>query len=238
MAKVVILSGAGVSAESGISTFRDSGGLWEEYDVSLICQADSLDKNEDLTLDFYDKRRAELEDKQPNYAHKLLSELKKKYPQDIAIITQNVDNLFEKSGLDSNTEVLHLHGFLTQVRCRNYSCAQTFEIGYQKIESFNEGLCPTCQSKLRPDIIFFGEAAPMYERLSQEFSDCEFFVVIGTSGAVIGVNAMAQFTPNSILNNLEPSESIEASLFNKVLYEKASEAIAEIVEDIETYLGE
>lgn len=237
MAKVVILSGSGLSAESGISTFRGSGGLWEEYDVSVICQADSLDKNEDLTIEFYDKRRAELEEKQPNYAHHCLSELKKKYPQDIALITQNVDDLFEKSGLKSNQDLIHLHGFLTQVRCRNTQCNAHYDISYQKLHNFHQGLCPKCHSKLRPDIVFFGEAAPMYAQLEYEFRDCDFFVVIGTSGNVIGVNAMAQFTDYSILNNLEASEAIEAHLFSKVMYMKATEAIAEIVEEIETYLG-
>lgn len=110
MAKVLILSGAGISAESGISTFRDSGGLWEEYDVSIVCNYDSMQKHEDITIEFYDKRRAELESKAPNYAHKRVADLKKQYGKDIAVITQNVDNLFEKAGLKSD-EVIHLHGF-------------------------------------------------------------------------------------------------------------------------------
>lgn len=236
MAKVVILSGAGLSAESGISTFRDSGGLWAEYDVSVICNYDSLDKNEDLTIEFYDKRRQELESKEPNHAHKVIAQLKKEYASDIAVITQNVDNMFEKAGMSSD-DVLHLHGFMTEVRCRNYGCEKTFDIGYKKLYEFHDGLCPECSSKLRPNIVFFGEQAPMYEHLSHHINDCQLFIVIGTSGAVVGVNTMAQFAEKSILNNLEPSVSIEDSLFSKVLYQPATSAIDEISREIDEFLA-
>ncbi|MDB2562277.1 NAD-dependent deacetylase [Sulfurimonas sp.] len=234
MAKVVILSGAGLSAESGISTFRDSGGLWEEYDVSVVCNYDSLERNEELTIDFYDKRRAELSSKEANYAHKVLADLKKTYGEDIAIITQNVDNLFEKAGLSSN-DVLHLHGFMTEVRCQD--CSEIFDIKYEKQNNFNDGFCPSCSGKLRPNIVFFGEQAPLYENLSQHINDCQLLVVLGTSGEVIGVNVMARYIENSILNNLEASESIDDSLFSKVLYMKATEAIDEIAESIEEFLA-
>ena len=236
MAKVVILSGAGISAESGISTFRDSGGLWDEYDVKVICNYDSMDKNEDLTIEFYDKRRKDLENKEPNHAHKVVAQIKKEYGSDIAVITQNVDNMFEKAGMSSD-EVIHLHGFMTEVRCRNYSCEKIFDIGYKKLYEFNDRLCPECSSKLRPNIVFFGEQAPMYEHLNRHLNDCEFIVVIGTSGEVIGVNTMAQFVENSILNNLEPSAAIEDSLFSKVLYMRASEAIDEIANEIDEFLA-
>ncbi|SFZ98842.1 NAD-dependent protein deacetylase of SIR2 family [hydrothermal vent metagenome] len=233
MAKVIIFSGAGISAESGISTFRSSDGLWEEYDVNVVCNYDSLDKNEDITIDFYDKRRSELENKHPNYAHKLIAELKKKYSNEISIITQNVDNLFEKAGLKEE-DVLHLHGSLTQLSCRQ--CKEIYDVGYKKLHEYNDGLCNSCGSKLRPNIVFFGEQAPMYENLNNEIQDCEFIVVIGTSGTVVGVNTMAAFIENSILNNLEPSDAIDDTLFKKVLYSKATESIAEIVEDIENFL--
>ncbi|SFV61439.1 NAD-dependent protein deacetylase of SIR2 family [hydrothermal vent metagenome] len=236
MAKVVILSGAGLSAESGISTFRDSGGLWDQYDVSVVCNYDSLDKNEALTLEFYDKRRAELATKEPNKAHREYAKLKKRHPHEIAIITQNVDDLFEKAGL-TKEEVIHLHGFLPEVRCRNGACAAIFDIGYKSIYDFHNGFCPKCGEKLRPNIIFFGEMAPMYERLNQEIQDCEFIVVVGTSGNVIGVNTMANFIEHSILNNLEESSAIEHQLFDKTLFKPATKAVDEIVEDIESFLA-
>jgi NAD-dependent deacetylase len=235
MAKVVILSGAGISAESGISTFRDSGGLWEEYDVSVVCNYDSLEKNEALTIEFYDKRRAELKTKEPNYAHKIVASLKEKYPNDIAVITQNVDNLFEKAGLN-HEDVIHLHGFMTEVRCQNIECSLIFDIDYKSQYEFHNGTCPTCGSKLRPNIVFFGEQAPRYAELDRHIQDCELFIVIGTSGNVIGVNTIAQYVDRSILNNYEPSPAIEDAFFSKVLYKKATDAIDEIAEEIESLL--
>ncbi len=234
MSKIIIFSGAGISAESGISTFRDSGGLWEEYDVSVVCNHDSLEKNESLTIEFYDKRRADLEDKEPNYAHDLIADLKNKYPDDIAVITQNVDNFFEEAGLKQE-DVIHLHGFMNEVRCQE--CHKTVNIGYKSLYDSNNGFCKPCGAKLRPNIVFFGEAAPMYEVLNQEVQDCEFFIVIGTSGNVVGVNMIAGFADKSILNNYEPSEAIDDSLFDKVLYKKATDAIEEIAQDVEEFLS-
>jgi NAD-dependent deacetylase len=236
MAKVLILSGAGISAESGISTFRESGGLWEEYDVSVVCNYDSMQKHEELTIEFYDKRRAELESKEPNYAHKRVADLKKLYGKDIAVITQNVDDLFEKAGL-SDDKVIHLHGFLTQLRCQDTYCGEVFDVGYKTQNEFNGGKCPSCGTKLRPNIVFFGEQAPMYEELNRHIRDCELFVVIGTSGNVIGVNTVAQFANRSILNNYEPSNAINDAYFSKVLYKKATEAIDEIAQEIEGFLN-
>ncbi len=237
MAKVIVLSGAGLSAESGISTFRDSGGLWEQYDVSVVCNFDSLEKNEALTLEFYDKRRKELADKKPNKAHLEYAKLKKRHPNEVAIITQNVDDLFEKAGL-KHDEVIHLHGYLPEVRCRDPRCEAVYDIGYKSIYDFHGGFCPKCGGKLRPNIVFFGEMAPLYKRLNKEIQDCEFVVVVGTSGNVIGVNTMANFIEHSILNNLEESVSIEHQLFDKVLFKPATEAVDEIIEDIENFLKE
>ncbi|MEA3522423.1 MAG: Sir2 family NAD-dependent protein deacetylase [Campylobacterota bacterium] len=235
MAKVVILSGAGISAESGISTFRESDGLWEEYDVRVVCNYDSLQKNEDITLEFYDKRRADLIDKEPNHAHKLIAELKQTYKDELAVITQNVDNLFEKAGL-AHEDVLHLHGFLPEVRCQNPTCEQIFDIGYGKIEDAFNGNCPTCFTKLRPNIVFFGEAAPMYEQLNYHMNTCELLVVIGTSGNVINTDILTGYVSKSILNNLESSAAINDELYTKVLYKKATQAIDEIAEDIQEML--
>lgn len=232
MSRVVILSGAGISAESGISTFRDSDGLWENYDIKVVCNYDSMYNNEAITQEFYDARRNDIKDKKPNRAHLLLSELKHTYPKEVAIITQNVDDLFEKAGLRED-EVIHLHGFLPEIRCQ--SCQTIKNIGYESIYSSNNAIC-SCGGKMRPNIVFFGEQAPMYERLNYEFQDCEIFVVIGTSGYVIGVNSMANFIDYSILNNLEPSDAIEDGLFDKVIYDKASIAIDEIIDIIEEKL--
>jgi len=234
MAKVVILSGAGISAESGISTFRDSGGLWAEYRVEDICTAGCLETNREETIKFYDERRLELKNAKPNKAHLEVAKLKKRYPNEIAVITQNVDNLFEKAGL-SEDELIHLHGELTKIECED--CKRVYDIGYKKLQEFNSGICPNCGSnRLRPFIVMFGEMAPRYEDLNREIQDCELIVVIGTSGYVIGVNTLANFIDYSILNNLEKSPVIEDRLFSKVYYKKATEAIDDIVKDIESFL--
>ena len=230
MAKVVILSGAGISAESGISTFRDSDGLWENHDIKDICTDGCLETNYDETINFYDKRRENIKNKLPNKAHLELAKLKEKYEDEIAIITQNVDDMFEKANCKG---VLHLHGFLKEVRCMD--CDTITNIKYQSQHDVIK-YCPKCDGKIRPNIVFFGEAAPMYEILYHHLDNCEFLVVIGTSGNVIAVNRMATFTDNSILNNLESSDAINDKVFGKVLYKKATEAIDEIVEDIEVYL--
>lgn len=234
MAKVVVLSGAGISAESGLATFRESDGLWENYSVDAVCSVGCLVTNRQQTLDFYDQRRAQLKDAQPNKAHKVLAKLKNRHPDEIAIITQNVDNLFEKAGLEHES-IIHLHGYLPKVACEE--CGYVYEIGYEKSSVYNGGKCPKCGSNaIRPYIVMFGEAAPMYTKLDEELQDCVLLVVIGTSGVVIGVNTMAYFAERSILNNLEPSEAINDAYFDKVIYDKATNAIDEIAYEIESLL--
>jgi NAD-dependent deacetylase len=127
MAKVVIFSGAGISAESGLSTFRDADGLWEKYRIEEICTAGCLNWNRENTLTFYDARREQLDSVMPNAAHYAIAKLQEKYSKDIAIITQNVDDLFERAGCK---DILHLHGFLPRLRCEE--CGATHLIGYTR----------------------------------------------------------------------------------------------------------
>lgn len=175
--------------------------------------------------------RVELKDKEPNYAHKVITELKDKYKDDIAVITQNVDDLFEKAGC---SEVLHLHGFLPELRCEKYNTI----VNINDEEQFNKHEnCLNCNNLLRPNIVFFGDVTPKYEDMYKEFDTCEVFIVIGTSGAVIHTDMF--LNPQiklSILNNLELSGYINDSVYTKVLYKKASDAIIEIAIDIERYL--
>ena len=229
MAKVVIFSGAGISAESGLSTFRDADGLWEKYRIEEICTAGCLNWNRENTLTFYDARREQLDSVMPNAAHYAIAKLQEKYSKDIAIITQNVDDLFERAGCK---DILHLHGFLPRLRCE--ACGTTHLIGYTK--QSRELNCQNCGGSFRPDIVFFGEAAPMYEHLYDAMQDCEFLAIIGSSGNVIAMDHFARHVKISILNNLEKSDAINERVYTKVLYKKATEAIDEIVVDVERFL--
>jgi len=229
MARVVIFSGAGISAESGLSTFRDTDGLWEKYRIEEICQAGCLSWNRENTLAFYDARREQLSHVTPNAAHYAIAKLHEKYPNDIAIITQNVDDLFERAGCK---DILHLHGFLPRLRCEE--CGATHLIGYTK--QARDLTCQKCGGSFRPDIVFFGEAAPMYEHLYEAMQECEFLAIIGSSGNVIAMDHFARHVKVSILNNLERSDAINERVYSKVLYKKATEAIDEIVGDVERFL--
>jgi len=233
MAKIIIFSGAGISAESGISTFRDKGGLWEQYDIKDICTAGCLKKNRKQTIEFYDKRREDIKDKVPNKAHLKIKELQNKYPNDIEIITQNVDDLFEKAGCK---DVLHLHGFLREIYCEK--CGHTEDIGYVQQQGTHDD-CPKCHNYLRPNIVFFGEQAPKYKKMFLAMDSCEMLIVIGTSGNVINTDMFLDSESPikySILNNLEKSEAIDDKLYSKVLYKKATEAIDEIALEIEKFI--
>jgi len=227
MAKVVVLTGAGISAESGIPTFRGENGLWNGVSVDEVCMVGCLEKNRKKVIEFYDDLRLSIKDKKPNKAHLTLAKLQKKYPQEIKIYTQNVDDLFEKAGAD----VVHLHGELIKLQCEE--CGKVFEIGYKKQEDYFNGKCPFCYgNKVRPFIVFYGEEAPNYDIFYRGLNDCELFVAIGTSGNTIDVNFIAKHK-KSILNNLEKSEAIDDSLFEKVYYEKATSAVDKIAKDIE-----
>ena len=229
--KIVIFSGAGLSASSGISTFRDEDGLWENHDINEICKVGCLNWNYEATINFYNQRRTDIKDKLPNNAHKMIARIKEKYPHLVDVITQNVDDLLERANC---TEVLHLHGFLKELRCMD--CDDMVTINYDLQDSINS-TCKKCNGKMRPNIVFFGEAAPMYEKMHNVLdTDCGLLVVIGTSGNVIDVNHLSQYADVSILNNLEKSNVIEESCFDKIYYEDANTAYNKIEQDIENYI--
>ena len=233
MAKVVILSGAGISAESGISTFRASDGLWNNHKIEEICLAGCMSFNRAKTVAFYDDLRTSLKAKLPNKAHIEIAKLTCKYPNDISVITQNIDDLFEKADCKNLT---HLHGFLPELYCEH--CGEMVAIEYQKQYDAHD-VCPNCnKDKLRPNIVFFHEQAPMYKNLYEQMEDCEVFVVIGTSGNVINTDMF--LNPKiklSILNNLEHSSSINDGLYTKAIFKPATQAIDEIIEMVEKFLS-
>lgn len=178
--KIAVLTGAGVSAESGISTFRDSDGLWENYNVEDVASADGWIRNPGLMLDFYNARRAQLPDVRPNQAHRLIASLEDKY--DVTVITQNVDNLHERAG---STRIIHLHGELTKVRSVNccnendgFSESGVFDIGYDPIKLGD--LAPD-GGQLRPHIVWFGEAVPKIEKAIDAVGAADILLIVGTS---------------------------------------------------------
>ena len=162
-------------------------------------------------------------------AHEIIAELKRNHSDKIAIITQNVDDMFEKAGCE---DILHLHGFLKELSCEK--CSFTKNISYEKQNRAET--CPTCNLKLRPNIVFFGEPAPRYDDLYKELDDCEVFVCIGTSGAVINVDMLVQWAEYKILNNLEASNLINEEYFNEIYYENATTAIPKIKASLENFL--
>lgn len=172
--KLVISSGAGISAESGISTFRDAGGLWENYPVMEVCSADGFQRNPALVHEFYNARRKDLIDKKPNEAHKILAELEKDY--DVYVITQNVDDLHERAG---SSKILHLHGELMKMRSViNPDYVECLDMAHLETSPATRG---KNNHPMRPHIVFFQEAVPNMELAAEWVNDADIFVVIGTS---------------------------------------------------------
>ena len=239
MKKVMILSGAGLSAESGIRTFRDNDGLWEEYNVMDVCSTQGWQKDRELVTRFYNARRKDLSDKRPNAAHKAIAALQKKYPGRIWNLTQNVDDLLERAGCD---EVIHLHGTLRDLRCE--SCGHVWDIGFT--EQTEHDCCPRCESaQVRHNVVMFGESAPMYRKIYEAVNDSGLFVAIGTSGQVIDIVPIAKEFDRSILVNPKREEyvtmfgSFEKNIdefFTDFLQMGAVAAAEPMTEMIEAYL--
>ncbi len=178
--KITVLTGAGVSAESGISTFRDSDGLWENHNVEDVASIEGWYRNPSLVLDFYNARRAQLPDVRPNAAHAAIAGLEKDY--DVTVVTQNVDNLHERAG---STRIIHLHGELTKVRPENccnerdgFSEDTVFDIGADAIHIGD--LAPN-GAQLRPHIVWFGEAVPKIEAAIEAVEAADILLIVGTS---------------------------------------------------------
>jgi len=189
MKKLVVLTGAGISAESGIRTFRDMGGLWEEYDVMEVASPEAWHSNPELVLRFYNERRQQLEKVKPNAGHVALAEAEKDF--DVHIITQNVDNLHERAG---STKILHLHGELTKVRSSRYENL-VYNIGYKDVKMGDK-----CEKgfQLRPHIVWFGEAVPNISKAAEIASQADIFAVVGTSLNVYPAAGLLDYAPRGI----------------------------------------
>jgi NAD-dependent deacetylase len=210
MKKIMILSGAGLSAESGISTFREHDGLWETYDVMKVCSTEGWIENRKLVTSFYNKRRVELEFKEPNHAHKVLAKLEHAYRGRIVHLTQNIDNLMEKAG---SKNLIHLHGTLTDLRCEN--CTEIFDVAYAPQDDTIH--CPHCGNKrVRHNVVMFGESAPQYIHMNQAIRESTLFIAIGTRGTVIDIVRIAKEFKHSIL--IDPKRQETSSKFDPHKY--------------------
>lgn len=219
--KLVVLTGAGISAESGIKTFRDSDGLWEGHDVMEVATPEGWHKNQDLVLDFYNKRRQQLKEVQPNLGHIILAELEKDF--DVHIITQNVDDLHERAG---STKVLHLHGELLKVRS-----IKDKNLILDWTEDLFTGDFDENGYQLRPHIVWFGEEVPELEEAIEITETADYFAVIGTSLQVYPAAGLISYTPSSTpVFYIDPKPISIPNIRNKVetIAKFASEGVADL----------
>ena len=218
MKKIVVLTGAGMSAESGISTFRDSNGLWENHDIMEVATPEGWKKNPALVLDFYNKRRAQLKEVKPNKGHEILAELEQDFI--VQIITQNVDNLHEKAGSSS---ILHLHGELVKVRgecSENESiyCETDIQLGDRNEKA----------EQLRPDIVWFGEQVPAIDFAIPHMQTADIVLVIGTSLQVYPAAGLMHYAKSHVpVYYIDPNPATIYDLQNplEVLQMSASEGM-------------
>lgn len=219
MKKLVVFTGAGISAESGIKTFRDSDGLWEEYDINEVATPEAWDKNPELVLKFYNMRREQVLKAEPNQAHRIVASLQDKYH--VHVITQNIDNLHERAG---SKRVLHLHGEIMKARSSAHP-----ELVYDITEKpiLIGDVCKK-GSQLRPHIVWFGEAVPHMEEAYDIAASADIFIVVGTSLNVYPAAGIVDFTPLRIPKYLVDPGDFNASTVKNLVHikEKASTGLA------------
>lgn len=228
MKKICVLTGAGISAESGIKTFRDADGLWEGHDVMEVASPQGWSRNPTLILDFYNQRRRQLQQVQPNKAHIALKKLEEFI--DVVVITQNVDDLHERAG---SSKIIHLHGELTKVR----SCTNPT---YVKSHPDDVHLGDTCPEggQLRPHIVWFGEAVPMLEKAIEEIIDTDLIMIIGTSMQVYPAASLTAYAADHVpIFYIDPNPQINYELQSQLdrlhLYEgPATKQIDRAITDI------
>ena len=217
---IVVLSGAGISAESGLSTFRDSGGLWEKHSVYDVATPEAFARDPELVLRFYNERRHQLKGVQPNVAHQTLAELEKHYR--VTIVTQNVDDLHERGG---SSQVLHLHGELTRARSSKREDL-IYDIGYGPIT-----LGDMCElgSQLRPHVVWFGEGVPMMEKAAEVVASADRLLIVGTSLQVYPAAGLVDLVrPGTPISVIDPGESVGMAGAH-VIRKPASEGVQEWV---------
>ena len=221
MKKVIVLTGAGISAESGISTFRDSDGLWEHYRVEDVATHDAYLRNPKLVLDFYNERRRQLFQVKPNEGHRQLVRLEEKY--DVRIITQNIDNLHEQAG---STHVLHLHGELTKARS-DRDDNLIIDIGDRDIHLGDKA---PDGAQLRPHIVWFGEAVPNIEPAAELCEQAGCFIVVGTSMNVYPAAGLIHYVPRAVPCYLVDPKAVPVSRPITIFQEKAGTGVKKVVD--------
>lgn len=224
--KIVVLTGAGISAESGISTFRDSNGLWENHRIEEVASMGGFRKNPSLVHQFYNQRRNQLLDKsiKPNAAHYALADLQSKH--EVTLVTQNVDNLHERAG---SVNVIHIHGELLKTKC-----TRCFYGNDCTSNTTNNDYCDTCGEigTIRPDIVWFGEIPYRMGEVYQSLQESDMFVAIGTSGNVYPAAGLVKEVPHNNTLEINLEKSIVGSNFKVGLYGKASETVPQWVKSI------
>lgn len=227
MKNLVILSGAGMSAESGITTFRDAGGLWDKYPVEQVATPEGYQRDPGLVIRFYNERRKQLLEVKPNRGHELLAELEKYF--NVVVITQNVDNLHERAG---SSHVIHLHGELTKV-CSSYNPNNKNYVKELKPEEYEVKMGDLAGdgSQLRPFIVWFGEAVPEIETAMRYVENADIFVIIGTSMNVYPAAGLLNYVPRSAeVYLIDPKEvQVNSSRSIHVIQKGASEGMAELL---------
>ncbi len=222
-----MLTGAGLSAESGISTFRDKDGIWAKYDYREVATPEGFMRDPAKVLEFYNMRRRQGAGVQPNAAHVALARLEAEHPGDVLIVTQNVDRLHEAAG---SRKLIHMHGEMAQSLCQH--CGQRHAWGAEVLSV--ESVCPGCANAggLRPDVVWFGEMPYHMERIYDALGRADLFISIGTSGTVYpaaGFVAEARGAgAHTVELNLEPSEGV--SYFHETIHGKATEVVPSYVE--------
>ena len=223
MKRIVVLTGAGMSAESGINTFRDADGLWEGHDVMEVASPQGWHNNPELVLDFYNQRRKRLHEVRPNQGHMMLAHLEKKFK--VNIVTQNVDDLHERAG---SQNVLHLHGELLKVRSTQYEHL----IYHWEKDLVHGDLCES-GSQLRPHIVWFGEAVPLLEKAIEITASADILLIIGTSMQVYPAASLINYIDSQTpIYFIDPKPAIGAQDFNNltIISEKAVKGMEKFTE--------
>ncbi len=218
--RIAVLTGAGVSAESGLKTFRDDDGLWEGHDVMQVATPAGFEKDPKLVLEFYNQRRRQLKVAAPNAAHIALANLEQE--NEVTIITQNVDDLHERAG---SSKVIHLHGELLKVRS---TFDENLIMDWQK--DLNLGDFCEHNHQLRPHIVWFGEAVPMMDLAIEEVENAEVIIIVGTSMQVYPAAGLVQYAkPNAKIYFVDPNPNINLSKKITIIAENASTGIPKVV---------